>query len=169
MPTTRRLRLRRPRMNDFGASAAMWADPEIVRHISGKPSTAQQSWGRLLLYIGHWTAFRFGYWVVEERTTGAFVGEVGFANHRRDIEPPITVPELGWVIARGFQGKGYATEASRAAIAWGRRRFTETETACIIAPANLASIHVAEKLGFTLACETSYMQSPTLIYRRALT
>lgn len=157
-------------MNDFGASAAMWADPEIVRHISGKPSTAQQSWGRLLTYIGHWTVFRFGYWVVEERTTGAFVGEVGFANYRRDIEPAITVPELGWVIARGSWGKGYATEAAGAAIAWGRRRFTETaETACIIAPENRASIHVAEKLGFTLACETSYMQLPTLIYRRALT
>lgn len=170
MPATRRLRLRRPRMNDFGASAAMWADPEIVRHISGKPSTAQQSWGRLLTYIGHWTVFRFGYWVVEERTTGAFVGEVGFANYRRDIEPAITVPELGWVIARGSWGKGYATEAAGAAIAWGRRRFTETaETACIIAPENRASIHVAEKLGFTLACETSYMQLPTLIYRRALT
>jgi RimJ/RimL family protein N-acetyltransferase len=108
--------------------------------------------------------------VVEERATGDFVGEVGFANHRRDIEPPITVPELGWVLARGFQGKGYATEAARAAIAWGRRHFSETgETACIIAPENLASIHVAEKLGFTLVCETSYMQLPTLIYRRPLT
>jgi RimJ/RimL family protein N-acetyltransferase len=158
--------MRQPRLDDFLASAAMWADPEIVRHISGTPSTNEQTWSRLLRYIGHWAALGMGYWVVEEAATGKFVGEVGFAYHRRNIEPPIDVPELGWVIARGAQGKGYATEAARAAVAWAKQRLDAVdEIACIIAPENRASIHVAEKCGFTLACETSYMNLPALVYR----
>ena len=166
---TPRLRMRRPRLNDFTASAAMWADPEIVRHISGSPSTAEASWSRMLRYVGHWEVFRFGYWIVEERATGAFAGEVGFAYYHRNITPALDPPELGWVIATAHQGKGYATEAVRAAIAWAQRHLTGIEDiACIIAPGNRASIRVAEKCGFRLLRQTVYMNSPTLVYGRQL-
>lgn len=161
--------MRLPRLDDLSQSARMWADPAIVRHITGTPSTPEQSWFRLLRYIGHWSAIGYGYWVVEEAETLAFVGEVGFGEYRRNIAPPIDVPELGWVIASDAQGKGYATEAVRAAIAWGEQNLHEAlEIACIIAPENRASIRVAEKCGFTLACETQYMKLPTLVFRRAL-
>jgi len=161
--------MRQPRLDDFAASAAMWSDPEIVRHISGTPSTLEQSWSRLLRYIGHWTALGFGYWIVEESATGAFAGEVGFARYRREIIPPIDVPELGWMIVRDAHGKGYATEAARAAIAWGERRLGGTaEIACIVAPENVASIRVAEKCGFAFACKTTYMTLPTHVYKRDL-
>ncbi|HYL27142.1 MAG TPA: GNAT family N-acetyltransferase [Candidatus Nitrosotalea sp.] len=161
--------MRKPRLDDLAASAAMWGDPEITRHITGSPSTTEQSHSRLLRYIGHWAEFQFGYWLVEESVSGTFVGEVGFAHYHRDIEPAITVPELGWVIARRAQRKGYATEAVRAAISWAQRHLAGTdEIACIIAPDNVASIRVAEKCGFTLARETSYMNLPTLVYSRPL-
>ena len=77
--------MRLHRIEDFDASAAMWADPEIVRHISGVPATREQSWARIMRYRGHWSLLDYGYWVVEDRATGMFIGEVGFADYHREI------------------------------------------------------------------------------------
>jgi RimJ/RimL family protein N-acetyltransferase len=162
--------MRAHRVDDFAACAALWADPGVVRYISGTPSTGEQSWSRLLRYAGHWTLLHYGYWLVEERDGGAFVGEVGFADYHRVIEPRLDgVPELGWVLAKPMHGKGYATEAVSAAIAWAEERLAPyRRIVCIIAPENAASIRVAEKCGFTLIAETTYQTLPTLMYGRAL-
>jgi RimJ/RimL family protein N-acetyltransferase len=97
----------------------MWADPIVTRYIGGKPLNAEESWARLLRYAGHWALLGFGYWVVEEKETGSFAGEIGFADYKRNMEPSLDgTPEIGWVIASEFHGKGYATEAVRAAVIW---------------------------------------------------
>jgi RimJ/RimL family protein N-acetyltransferase len=56
-------------------------------------------------------------------------------------------PELGWALVPSAHGKGYATEALRAAIAWGDTHFESDRTVCIIDPGNDASARVADKLG----------------------
>jgi RimJ/RimL family protein N-acetyltransferase len=146
---TERLKLRGHCLDDFISSAAMWADPIVTRHIGGQPLTQEESWTKFLRYVGHWALLDFGYWAVEERSTGAFVGEIGFADYKRNIEPSLKdTPEMGWVLASQFHGKGYATEAVRAANAWGDRHFGSSQTTCIIHPENLASIRVAEKCGY---------------------
>jgi RimJ/RimL family protein N-acetyltransferase len=92
----------------------MWADPQVTRYIGGKPLTEEECWSRLLRYVGHWAWMGFGYWVAEEKETGNFVGEIGFADHKRDLEPSLKgVPEIGWVFASHVHGRGYATEAVR--------------------------------------------------------
>ena len=145
---TERLRLRGHRLDDYASCAAMWADPVVTRHF-GQPLSGEESWNRLLRYVGHWALLGFGYWVVEEKATSAFIGEVGFADWKRNIEPSLgEMPEIGWVLASPSHGKGYATEAVRAAIAWGEGHFGESRTACIIDPGNLPSIRVAEKCGY---------------------
>src|ERR1700690_3739295 len=106
---TERLRLRGHRLDDFPASAAMWADPAVSRQLGRKPFTEEESWTRLLRYVGHWSLLGFGYWVVEEKASGKFAGEVGFADYMRNIEPPLNAPEIGWALASRFHGKGYAT------------------------------------------------------------
>ncbi|MEO8727646.1 MAG: GNAT family N-acetyltransferase, partial [Acidobacteriaceae bacterium] len=125
---TSRLLLRPHRPDDFTASAAMWADPAVTRHIGGKPLSAQEVWARLLRYAGHWCWMGFGYWAIEEKASGTFAGELGFANYKRDIPSIQDLPEMGWVLARTMQGKGYATEAVRAALAWGDTRFESMRT-----------------------------------------
>jgi len=164
---TERLRMCGHRLEDFADCAAMWADPVVTRHIGGKPFSEEEVWTRLLRYVGHWTLMGFGYWAIEERDTGNFVGELGFADYKRDIVPSIKgVPELGWALVSRVHGKGYATEAVRAAVAWGEAHFGPARTVCIIHPENLASIRVAEKCGYQEFQRTTYKGHPTIIFDR---
>jgi RimJ/RimL family protein N-acetyltransferase len=103
------------------------------------------------------------------KSTGKFAGELGFADYKREIEPSLKgVPEIGWVLASHAHGRGYATEAVRAIVAWGDAHFESPRTACIIAPENLASIRVAEKCGYRELQLTSYKGRPTLMFVREL-
>jgi RimJ/RimL family protein N-acetyltransferase len=81
-----RLLLRGHRQEDYAGCAALWGDPEVTRYIGGRPLTKEEVWARLLRYAGHWLRMGYGFWVVEEKATGKFVGEVGYANLQREIE-----------------------------------------------------------------------------------
>lgn len=164
---TERLRLRGHRLEDFVHSAAMWADAKVTKHIGGQPLSEEESWTKFLRYVGHWSLMGFGYWVVEERASGNFLGEIGFADYKRDIQPSLKeVPEIGWVLAAHAHGKGFATEAVRAAVAWGDTHFHSQRTVCIIAPENLPSIRVAEKCGYQEFQRTTYKGKPALMFER---
>jgi RimJ/RimL family protein N-acetyltransferase len=166
---TERLRLRGHRLDDFGECAAMWADPTVTRYIGGRPFTEEESWARLLRYVGHWSWLGFGYWAMEEKATGGFIGELGFADFKREIEPSIQgLPELGWVLAARAHGKGYATEAARAVLSWGEASFDSGKTVCLIHPDNRASLRVAEKCGFEESLRTTYKGHPTILLNRGL-
>lgn len=165
---TSRLILREHALQDFDALYAMWREPAVYRYIIGRPSTREEAWNRLLRYSGHWALLGYGYWVVEERATGDYMGEMGFADFHRDMDPPLADrPELGWAIRSAGHGKGYATEALRAITAWGDAHFAGKETAAIIAPENIASIRLAEKLGFVKTLEIAYKGEPTLVFHRS--
>src|SRR5258708_36506332 len=164
---TERLRLRGHRLEDFAQCAAMWGDPQVTQFIGGKPLTAEESWTKFLRYVGHWSLLGFGYWVVEEKATGMYIGEIGFADYKRDLEPSLEgTPEIGWVLSSQTHGKGYATEAVRAAIAWHDMRFKSPRTACIISSENLASIRVAVKCGYREFQLASYKGKPTMVFVR---
>ena len=169
---TERLRLRRHRREDFAECAAMWADPVVTRYIGGKPLTEEGAWARVLRTVGHWAWMGFGYWVLEEKATGSFVGEMGFSDWKREIEPSLKgVPELGWVLATRMHGKGYATEAVRAAIAWADANIKTNQhelgrLVCIIHPEHGKSIRVAEKTGFKEVLRTTYKEEPTILFAR---
>jgi RimJ/RimL family protein N-acetyltransferase len=165
--TTERLVLRGHRKDDFDDCAALWGSADVVHYISGKPSTPSESWARLLNYAGHWALLGFGFWAVEDRETGRYVGEVGLADLKRDLEPGFGgSPEAGWVLAPWAHGKGYATEAVQAALAWGERELTMTRCVCMIDPKHRASRRVAEKCGFTIFAETTFKGSPVILMER---
>lgn len=163
---TERLLLRAHRREDFADCAAMWGDPVVTRYF-GRSFTEEEVWTRVLRYVGHWEWLGFGYWAVEEKATGRFAGDLGFADYKRDMEPSIHgIPEAGWVFAAHAHGKGYATEAARAAMAWGESRFGGAETVCIIHPENAPSLRVAGKLGYRERLRTSYKGQPAILFAR---
>lgn len=166
---TERLILRAHTRADLDASAAMWSAPEVTRFISGKPSTREESWGRMLRYPGLWAFLGYGYWAIAEKATGRFVGEAGFGDFERDISPSFDgAPEHGWAFAPAAQGMGYATEAGHAALAWAKTQFGAREVVCMISLENIASLRVAAKLGYVEYARADFRGGPNILMRRLL-
>ena len=149
----------------------MWSDEAVVRHISGSPSTRSESWARVLRYIGHWQALGYGYWVLESKLDGRFVGEAGLADYHRDSQPSVHgKPEAGWALKTSAQGQGLATEAVRAMMVWADDVLAkEFPMACaIFDPAHAASVRVAEKVGFGNPVMGRFGDQEALFLERAL-
>ena len=164
---TDRLRLRGQTLADFEHSAALWADAAVTRFIGGRPSTREEAWGRFQRHAGHWALKGYGMWIVEDKATGDYLGEIGLADFKRDIDPPLpAVPECGWVLSPRAQGRGVASEALAAVIAWAEGHFGPTPMVCIIAPGNAASLRVAEKAGFREVRRALYHDNETVVLER---
>ena len=164
---TERLRLRAYRKDDFPICAAMWSDPVVNRYTTGKPLLPEETWAKTLRNAGLWLVLGYGYWAVEEKATGEFVGETGFADFQRAIEPPLSdMPEIGWVFVPRVHGRGYASEATRAAVAWGDEHFGPVRTACLIHEGNVPSLRLADKLGYREFRRTKYKASDVIIFTR---
>jgi len=83
------------------------------------------------------------------------------------MEPSIVgIPEVGWAFKPAYFGRGYATEAVRAALVWSDANLADARIVCIISPANLASIRVAEKCGFGDSQLATFNGDPTLLFTR---
>ncbi len=159
------LRAHRP-AEDFEKLAAMWGNPDVVRYVGGKVLSREDVFSKMLRSIGHWQVRGYGYWVVCT-LDGSFVGEVGFADMLRDIEPQIDgVPEAGWVLVPPAHGRGYATEAVTAAQQWLDSTLNPSRTVCLIDLGNDASVKVAKKCGFREWCLGRYHGAPVNLFER---
>src|SRR5437868_1248835 len=107
---TDRLILRMFRESDLDAYAEMCGDAEVIKYLGGVPMTRSEAWRNMAMVLGHWQLRGFGLWAVEDRHSGVLVGRVGC--WRPEGWPGL---ELAWTLRRAFWGRGYATEAARAA------------------------------------------------------
>ena len=142
---TGRLRLRPWCGADIAPNTAMLSDPGTARFITadGKPVTEELvGWRNAAIMAGHWVLYGVGMFVVEEKSSGHFVGRVG-----PWFPPGWPGFEVGWGIASGFRGRGYAVEAAQAAIDWVFDSFALDEIVHSIDCENIASQAVARRLG----------------------
>jgi len=148
---TSRLILRPWRASDVAPNTAMLSDPGTARFITADRKAVTEDlvgWRNAAVMAGHWALHGFGMFVVEEKSSGRFVGRVG----------PWCPPgwpgfEVGWGIAKDDRGKGYAVEAARAAIDWVFDNLAIDRIIHCINPENLASQGVARRLGATVDAE----------------
>jgi RimJ/RimL family protein N-acetyltransferase len=146
---TARLRLRAHTLRDFEACCAMWSDPAVTRFIGGRAFTPQQTWQRILAYLGHWQTMNYGYWAIEDRSTGSYIGEAGFSDFKRDLASHMRdVPELGFALASQEHGKGYAGEAVRSILDWGDSNLPSKRTVALAHEDNASSIYILKKNGY---------------------
>ena len=138
---TDRLLLRQWRTEDFDAYAGYFADEETAKFVGGVKDR-DQAWRRLASEIGHWALKGYGYWAVEEKEVGTFVGGVGlwFSEGWPELE-------LGYWIIPKMHGKGYATEAGVKARDYAWETVGAKSLVSYIDPENEPSKRVAEKLG----------------------
>jgi RimJ/RimL family protein N-acetyltransferase len=164
---TDRLILRQWRGDDFRPYHAILRQPEVHRHFGPNQMSAEECWRRLAASAGMWQFNGFGTWAVEAKADGKLVGNAGIFTAWRDLEPEFgEEPEMGWIFATETHGRGMASEACRAVIDWAEANLDPTPFWAIIAPANEASIRLAERLGFERLHETLYHGDPTLVLKR---
>ncbi len=146
---TRRLVLRQFTMSDVDNLAALDADPDVTRFITGGLATSREEiTGSLLPGFMDWYRRPGGYgcWAAEE-PAGAFLGWFRF--HPRRAGPSGEIV-LGFRLRKPAWGNGYATEGSRALV---RKGFTELGARRIVAETmavNLASRRVLERAGLSV-------------------
>lgn len=156
---TERLILRAPCEADFDAECAFYASPR-AEYVGGQLSR-EQVWRMLACFVGHWAFRGYGFWGIEDRETGAYLGRAGLWFPEGWPEP-----EIGWTLMAEAEGRGIAFEAALAARAHAYDTLGWTTAISLIAPENTRSIALAERLGAVLDREWVHDRfGRTLIYR----
>src|SRR5262245_8778641 len=155
---TERLVLRTFREADLDAYARICADPDVVRYV-GQPFSRAEAWLHIATMLGHWQLRGYGMWAVEERSSGALIGRIGF--YEPEGWPGM---ELGWMLARSHWGRGLATEGARAALAFAFEVLRKSHVISLIRAENVASIRIAAKLGERLEGRSRALGGEALVY-----
>jgi RimJ/RimL family protein N-acetyltransferase len=152
---TARLLLRPWRDEDIAAVAEMSADPAIMEYLVpfAERGLSVETW--VAGKRAHWDEHGFGQWVVEIPGAASFIGIVGLetVSYEAHFTPAV---EVAWRLARPCWGRGYATEAARAALDYGFDKLGLSEIVALTVPANQRSRRVMERLGMTRAPEDDF-------------
>ena len=144
---TPRLRLRRWQPADLEPFAAMNADPRVMEFL---PTRLDRRASEAIIARAE-ASFEtngFGLWAVELVQGGSFAGYVGLL--KPSFDAPFTpCVEIGWRLAAGAWGQGYATEGARAALRYGFEELELDEILSWTVPANVRSRRIMTKLGMT--------------------
>ncbi|WP_244223678.1 GNAT family N-acetyltransferase [Amycolatopsis circi] len=165
---TERLVLRHFVETDRQAVGEIQSDPETNRHNPRPPDTATtqvmfDSW------LEHWAKFGYGYLAVRERgrpesADGSDV--LGMTGVRTREFRGEKVLNLAYRFRPSAWGKGYAEEAARASVEWAEREIPAIPVLISVAVANVPSLRVVEKLGFTEYVEEEYEGAVSRHFRR---
>jgi len=147
MLESERLRLRSWQDSDLAAFGELNADPRVMQYLP-RLLSRQESDQLAARIEEHIVARGFGFWAVEILSTRRFAGFVGLAavTFTAHFTPCV---EIGWRLSFEHWGQGYATEAARAALAFGFEHLQLSEIVAFTVPANARSRRVMERLGMT--------------------
>lgn len=158
--STPRLLLREQRVAEFDAYAQHRADVEANAYVGGAVDR-RRAWTIFAALSGQWMLTGAGWWAIEVRETGEFIGLVGafFRDTSLPIGPDADI-ELGWNLFQPFWRKGYGTEAARAVLAFVSEHHRSRRVIAHILPPNVASIGVAKAIGMVDGGEVDFYGEP---------
>jgi RimJ/RimL family protein N-acetyltransferase len=144
---TARLLLRRWRQIDREPFAKLNADPVVMEHFPSVLSRAESD-AMVDRIEAQFDELGYGLWAVEALDEAPFIGFVGLSvpKFQAHFMPAV---EIGWRLDRNHWGRGFATEAARAALADGFDRAGLQEIVSFTAAANARSTQVMQRLGMT--------------------
>ena len=146
---TERCSVREITPEDVDRLYEIYADPQITEFMENLYEKREDEIAYTKDYIRcHYGFYDFGMWIVEEKKSGLIIGRAGF-----DMREGYEDPELGFMICRDYQRKGYATEICRALLVYGKEQLGFETVGSFTDPANKASVTLLEKLGFVYQCE----------------
>lgn len=148
---TERLGFRWWTAEDLPLAQELWGDLEVTKYFGG-PFSEEEIRRRFKRERARRMVHGFQYWVIELLENGEFVGVCGLRPYR----PAEEIVELGFHLRPKFWGRGLATEAARAAIAYAFATYAPKKLAAGHHPENGNSKKVVEKLGFQYSHEENF-------------
>ena len=130
------------------------SDPEVMRYISGRPETLEETVEVIERVKQRWTEFGYSWWSFIEKDTGAIIGAGALQNLRREATAPPDPAcplEIGWRLRRDYWNRGLATEAAHAIAGFAFNTIQAEEVYAVCHPDNLASAKVMKRLGMQYA------------------
>ncbi len=94
--------------------------------------------------LAHWEIYDYGHWAIMDREAGQALGWVGL-----EYLPELRETEVGYLLRKRVWGRGYATEAARAAVGYGFDVASLPSIIGLVHPDNTGSIRVLAKCGMT--------------------
>ncbi len=144
---TPNLILRGWRPEDAGTWYELLQEEDILRYFPNpKPPPRSKADEYIAHHLAHWDKFRCGHWAVVSRDDGQVVGWNGL-----EYLPELRETEVAYLLSKRVWGRGYATEAARAAVKYGFEAAALDNIIGLVHPGNLGSIRVLEKCGMLFA------------------
>ncbi|EKD48604.1 MAG: GCN5-related N-acetyltransferase [uncultured bacterium] len=159
--TTNRVRARKITPGDIDDIASMYQNPEVMGTLGGEQTRAQ-AFEFLDMMLKHFDHYGFGYWIIEDKMSGAFMGRAGLKRILIDGVNEIT---LGYSFLPEYWGKGIASEVGAEIVRLGFNDLGLKSIAGYALPDNGASRRVMEKLGFVFEKECVLKNMPHVLYR----
>jgi RimJ/RimL family protein N-acetyltransferase len=157
MIETERLLLRRLVPDDIDELVAIHAELEVERFMGEFDRPRVIAW--LEANRRDWDEVGYGRLAVVERRSGRFLGRSG-PKYLADYDET----EIGWLLAPAAWGRGFATEAGRASVAWACEHLDVPYVTAMIRPDNRRSISVAERLGMQPRREDVLLDEQVVVY-----
>lgn len=143
---TPRLRARHLAATDVDALLAVYGDTQVVRWVGdGEPLDRAGCEQWVEVTRRNYSTRGYGMVALVARDSGLVVGFCGLVHPGGQQEA-----EIKYAFGRQHWGKGYATEAAAALLAWGHAAFGITWVIATVAQDNLASYRVLDKAGMQL-------------------
>lgn len=144
-------------MDDLDEFLILHEDPAVARFMGSYERAGMVEYLRTVL--AEWEERGRGRLAILERGSGRFIGRTGLKHWSQFGET-----EVGWVLGPGDRGKGYATEAGRASLAWGFEQLDLPYITSMIQPVNVGSVAVAERLGMKPIRTDELLGAEVLVY-----
>ena len=155
---TTRLKLRPPTLGDWPDYAELMQSERAI--FMGGPFSVDMAWGMYCHDVAQWALMGHGALMLENRITGACLGQVGI-----NYGPLFPEHELGWILYAHAEGYGYAYEAALALRNWAFRVRGLKTLVSYIDPHNIRSCRLAQRLGARLDLEAARQDPADLVFR----
>ncbi len=141
---TPRLRLEPLADAHFAALHRLNSDPVVMRYITGRPDTPEDTQAMIDRVKARWAEFGYSWWAFIRKDDGELIGTGCIQHLNRDTAGPL---ETGWRLRQNVWGQGYASEAARHMVGWAFRMLQPPLVCAVCVPENTASSGVMQKIG----------------------
>ncbi|MCG8428800.1 MAG: GNAT family N-acetyltransferase [Chromatiales bacterium] len=159
---TERMLIRSLSLHDLPELSLMLSDPDVMKHsirgICDEAATRKFIEWCLSCYDSH----GFGPWALIDKQDSQLIGFCGIGPERVGSIEEI---DLGYRLAKRYWGRGLASESAKAVLDYAFNEKQLDSVVVIIEPENVASIRVAEKVGFSGFENILFHDRPVRLYR----